>query len=101
MDRLIKFDQYCCYGNLSGMFVLNDDEYRKLMKIIDNQESINFGEVLGKHSDVNRPIERNDIKVMSTDQNFIKELTDEVGRNILGYNPLEIFENNSEDDFDD
>ncbi len=75
-------------GNLTGVFVTDTNEMEKL---IDSKSEIYFGEVLGKHSDVFCPITKQNITLVTTDDEFIDLFEKHELSN--GYNPFDyIFE---------
>ena len=81
---LCKFHWDCGrMGSLSGLFVTTQ---KKLDKAITC--GIDFGEVLGKHSNIYGPLEPGDISVLCDDQEFI-ERAEKLGVVPLGYNPLD------------
>ena len=55
---------------------------------------IYFGEVLGKHSEVEVVLEADDITALTDDQDFIEKIGRYigVGTNISGFNPLSYYE---------
>lgn len=55
-------------GSLHGLFVAEDED----VKAVIGREA-HFGEVLGKHSEVQGPIEESDIKLLTQDQEFVKK----------------------------
>ena len=89
MKKLYKFEwDYGRQGNIDGLFISEEQEVRSIVgKYID------FGEALGKHSQVDGEIEEDDIIEIKVSQSVI----DEMGYifkdgNIIGYNPLEYIE---------
>lgn len=85
MLGLYKFDWNCGrMGEVEGLFITSEE----VVKELDGEE-VYFGEILGKHSKVYGSIDKNDIKVMSKDQDLIKKLYDIFGSSISGYNPLD------------
>ena len=71
-------------GDLEGLFVAEKDEVVKWIGY-----ECCFGEALGKHSEIYGPLEENDIKIVSEDQEKIKWLVAVIGgTTISGYNPL-------------
>ena len=82
-------------GDLEGLFVAREEDVAKLM----NSE-IQFGEVLGKHSDIGGTLEDKDLTIKSEDQDFINKLVEVMGSyNISGLNPLEyVYEEEIEDE---
>jgi len=88
----MEFD-YGRMGSLSGLFIAESDEIDTL---ITSEREINFGEILGKHSDVCCSLTRSDIDVISSDPadiEFFKRLNLQTG-----YNPLDFL---SEEDYEE
>lgn len=54
-------------GTLFGLFVADDAEVKALMG-----RRLYFGEVLGKHSDIQGPLEESDIELVTLDQDFVE-----------------------------
>lgn len=74
MKRLVSFEKYFGrQGALSGMFLLDEDEWTTLQGIISDGVDIYFGEVLGKHSEVICSIEPEDIEVLTADQEWLAQ----------------------------
>lgn len=73
-------------GEVEGIFIATEDE-------IDNYlvgQEINFGEILGKHSDVDIYFEKSDFECLDVSESTIKDLFRVFGsRTIAGYNPFE------------
>jgi hypothetical protein len=82
-------------GTLHGLFVAEDDD----VKAIIGRDAY-FGEVLGKHSEVQGPIEEGDIKLITQDQDFVAKFI-EYGC-ATGYSPWDgLQDEESEDEEDD
>ena len=79
-------------GEISGLFTANTSEVEKLFG-----REINFGEVLGKHSEISGTIHEDNFTIKSIDQEFIDTFESIMGEGtVSGYNPLDYI-----DDFDD
>lgn len=78
-------------GTLHGMFVATDEEIEAAMG-----QHLEFGEVLGKHSDVAGPLEASDITRVTDDQEFITKF--EEYECSSGYNPLDALPENEEEE---
>jgi hypothetical protein len=74
-------------GDLNGLFISTDEA----VKAITGQE-VNFGEVLGKHSEISGPIEAEDITEKSADQDLIEKLEGIFGATVSGYSPFDYIE---------
>jgi len=97
MNKLWSFDaDFGRHGYLSGLFIATDEEITKLQ-----DGYVNFGEVLGKHSEV--LIDNFNIKDFITcvtdDQQLIDRLEKAFGSKTLsGYNPLGYIRGQEEED---
>lgn len=86
MKKLYKFFwEYGRMGDVDGVFVAEESALSAAMG-----KTICFGEILGKHSEVNGPLEEFDVEVLTDDQDFIKKF--EKYRCACGYNPLDYLE---------
>ena len=56
-------------GRLEGIFVANP---QKVKQLIDSEEDVYFGEVLGKHSEIYGPISEDEIKMVSDDPALVE-----------------------------
>lgn len=75
-------------GSLEGLFVAEDTD---LNGIIGSE--VNFGEALGKHSEVYGTLEDSYITEVSEDQDKIEWLVSVIGSDsISGYNPFDYIE---------
>jgi hypothetical protein len=75
-------------GSVDGLFVADEAEIEKAIG-----KEIYFGEILGKHSDIQGELEATDLTVASDDQDFIAKLVEVIGsEHISGYNPLDYLE---------
>jgi len=79
-------------GLIEGLFICTRRELEQ--EILGNH--INFGEILGKHSDISLEFHKEladekDLTIMSSDADFIKNLQRvlKVSRTISGHNPLD------------
>lgn len=70
-------------GHVEGLFVTTREELAAAYG-----RDVEFGEVLGKHSDIRGVLEEKDITVVTDDQDFIAKLVEYVGGQVSGYNPL-------------
>ena len=85
MKILVAFHwDYGRQGNVDGLFITTR---AKLDACIGQQ--VYFGEILGKHSDVEGILSAKDFAVKSKDQDFIYKLEEIIGSDtISGYNPF-------------
>lgn len=85
MKGLYKLNVDCGrQGSLEGVFIADSEDVEYL---ISNSVSVYFGEVLGKHSEISGIIEKNDIELITTEQNVI-DVVEKYGLQ-SGYNPFE------------
>lgn len=80
MKKLWHFDFHLSYGQCEGVFAATEEELEAAYG-----KNIYFGEIEGKHSEVEGPLERSDIDLVSDDPALVenKKLR-------WGYNPLAI-----------
>lgn len=81
---LFKFEWNCgrC-GTLTGIFESDKETVAKLIG-----REVYFGEVLGKHSEVQGEIKQDEIRCLTEDEDFILKAK-ELGLVPMGINPLE------------
>lgn len=72
-------------GKLDGLFVADQDAVTNLIG-----KHVDFGDVLGKHSDIGGTIESKDITEISSDAAFVSQFEELIGS--IGYNPFEYAE---------
>jgi len=96
MKTIYRFHWDCRrMGTLSGLFIADTQQVAEAMG-----KKIDFGEVLGKHSEIYGVLEENDLEVVTDDQQFIQQCITVFGDGtISGYNPLE-YQTDEEIDFD-
>lgn len=83
MKKVYKFFWDCGrMGNVEGIFVADDEEVKKHIG-----SRIYFGEILGKHSEIDGSLEWKDLTVLTDDQDFIEKAI-KFGIDSFGYNPL-------------
>ena len=70
-------------GCVEGLFVEEESVVKESIG-----KMVYFGEILGKHSDVQGELEEKHLTVVSEDQDFITKLEELLGSNVSGYNPL-------------
>lgn len=96
MDKIWHYHLDCGrMGYIEGMFVAAEEEIENNVGLI-----VNFGEALGKHSEITTTFNWDDIEELTDDQDLIEKC---VNANIVpnGYNPLDyIYEEEEEDDED-
>lgn len=87
MKKLYEFFWDCGrMGDVEGLFIADDAEVERLIG-----RDVYFGEILGKHSEVTGTLDKEDLKVLTDDQEFLTKLTELTGfdSTISGYNPIE------------
>ena len=75
------------------MFIAEEKEVKDLIG-----KEVNFGEALGKHSEVYGTIEEGEITEVKVSETTVKEMEEVIGTTISGYNPLEYQEEEEEED---
>jgi len=96
MLKLYSFYADCGrMGSLSGLFVEDDSVVAKAIG-----KHAYFGEVLGKHSEIEGTLEESEITVVSEDQDKIQWLIEVTGGwwSISGINPMDYINLDDEED---
>lgn len=82
--KLYKFYWDCGrMGDVEGVFSATDKEIENALG-----KRIYFGEILGKHSEIYGDLDKEDLTVLTDDQDFIKKAND-YGLLPTGHNPLD------------
>ena len=83
-------------GELEGYFIATDQD---VLDFITKQPEVDFGEVLGKHSNISATITGEHIKKVSSDPEAIRVVRDifKCACTIMGYNPFDYCELDWED----
>ncbi len=85
MKALFKMNFDCGRnGNLEGVFIADTEDVKYL---VENNISVYFGEVLGKHSDVSGCVDESEISLITSDENIL-DIVMEHGLE-SGYNPFD------------
>ena len=93
MKKLYRFAwDFGRHGVVTGLFI---EEEARVQSAIGHYAY--FGEILGKHSDVEGELQEGDITVLTDDQAFI-EKANELGIVPHGYNPLDHIEVDEDED---
>ena len=89
MRKLFKYSSdFGRMGKLEGLFIASQSQVDEVIG-----KEIYFGEVLGKHSEIETIIEPDEIEVFSDDQDTIDYLEEIFPSTTLcGYNPLDYYE---------
>lgn len=94
MNNLYSFYVDCGrMGRLDGLFSATQEEVDKAIG-----KYMYFGEVLGKHSEVEGNLEAHEIKLISDDQEKVDWLLDLLGESVSGFNPLAYIQDSDEDE---
>lgn len=82
-------------GSVQSLFTCTKDELEDAYG-----RAFDFGEILGKHSEVYGHLEPDDVTILSEDQEFIKQFENVIGAGtVSGYNPLDyLLDNDDEED---
>jgi hypothetical protein len=94
--KLLRFHVDCGrMGSLDGKFVLDADGQAELVKLYG--ETVNFGEVLGKHSDIGVVLKPEHIELVTDDHAFL-DMAAKLRISLdSGFNPLDYVEEDDED----
>lgn len=88
MKKLYSFYWNCGrMGNLKGLFIADESEVDSVLG-----KEVYFGEVLGKYSEIYGRVTADDIEVVSEDQEKVEWLENLLGSTVSGYNPLDYYE---------
>lgn len=91
-EAIFKFRWYFGrMGRLDGLFISNKEQVKDLIG-----KELDFGEVLGKHSEVCGNIEADEIEFISDDPVFVESFKKAFGDH-FGYNPLDAIVERDED----
>lgn len=71
-------------GHLEGLFIATQGEVNRAIG-----KNVYFGEVLGKHSEIEGTLEAHEIELVSDDQEKVQWLLGLCGYNVSGFNPLD------------
>lgn len=84
MKKLYKFKWDCGRdGSVEGVFIAEEQEVKDAIGM-----PVDFGEILGKHSDVYGTIDDGEITEVKVSEITVKEMEEALGSTICGYNPL-------------
>ena len=84
MKKLYSFYWDCGrQGSVEGIFIATEQEVKNAIG-----RNVDFGEILGKHSEIYGVIEEGEIKELKVSQSTVEELESVIGATISGYNPL-------------
>lgn len=81
-------------GDLSGLFVVTQQEELVLRKLILDRTPIYLGEVLGKHSEIILTLQEKHLQKVEATEEEIQTITRilKCSRTLTGFNPLDYLE---------
>ena len=79
-------------GEVEGVFIATDAEIKAALG-----KNVYFGEILGKHSEIQGVLEEKDLTRLTDDQEFISK-AEQYGLSRSGYNPLEYLHEEDEEE---
>lgn len=89
MNKLYKYSEsFGRMGHLEGIFVATEEQVAEMM---DRGACLDFGEALGKHSEVTGTVNEKTVTVVTDDQDFIAK-ADEYGLLPSGDGVLDAYE---------
>lgn len=71
-------------GHVEGLFVASELEIEKVIG-----KTVSFGEILGKHSEIDGVIARDDIEKVDLDSGTVEKVAKILGDTWSGYNPFD------------
>ena len=81
-------------GDVEGLFVTTKETLQAALG-----KEVYFGEILGKHSEIYGTLEKDDVEILTDDQEFIEKFIEIMGDGtISGYNPLEYISYDDDDE---
>ena len=93
MKKLYKFYWDCGrQGDIEGIFIAEENEVKDIVG-----KDVDFGEALGKHSEISGTIEEGEITEIKVSETTLKEMEEILGTSISGYNPLEYMNEEEEE----
>ena len=89
MKKIYKFERNCGrMGDMAGVFVAEASEIEALIG-----KNIYYGEVLGKHSEIDDDLAEDHLTVLSDDLDFVTKFIEVMGEGtISGINPLDYYD---------
>lgn len=81
------------HGCVEGLFIEDSESMEQFYG-----RHVYFGEILGKHSEVEGTLDREHITVVSEDEEKIEWLESVLGRSVSGYNPVEYMQEYDNDE---
>ena len=98
MKKIYKFNVYCGrMGSIDSIFIADSEDVENIIG-----EDVYFGEILGKHSEINIAMENKHFTILSDDQDFISKAEEIFGTGTFsGHNPLDYCYDDENDNFDE
>ena len=94
MKQLFKFDWYAGRGGIiDGIFIATQEQVDAIIG-----KELWLGEALGKHSEVSGEILESEIVRVNIESSAVEALYEQFGSTISGYNPVERFEDDDDED---
>jgi len=88
MKKLFSYDiNYGRGYGVEGLFIATQKEVDLMLG-----NNIYFGEICGKHSEIDHTFKKEDLTVVNVSLESLKELEDQLGDTLSGYNPVEYFQ---------
>ena len=89
MKYLYEFYEDCGrMGELNGIFVADEKDIENLIG-----KNVYFGEVLGKHSDIDVDITKHNFIKQDLDSETVEKVSKILGETWSGFNPVEMYYN--------
>lgn len=83
-------------GDVEGLFISTPSQVSKIIG-----KRVYFGEILGKHSEVEVTIKEGHIRLESEEEDKVLWLKELLGETVSGYNPLSYYEDAEEENDDE
>lgn len=94
MKKLYKFySNWGRMGDLEGLFIADEQDVKNIIG-----KEVYFGEVLGKHSEVEDTMTEEMFTAINIPQDALETLEKELGTTWSGLNPIDIYEEEEEND---
>ena len=88
MKKLYSFElDWGRMGSLEGLFIAEEKDVKDIIG-----KNVQFGEVLGKHSDVYDIMTEDMFAEIELPENVVKMLEEKIGSTLSGYNPFDFLE---------
>jgi len=74
-------------GDITGLFISTEEEVTAIVGT-----DVYFGEILGKHSDVELTLQPDHFTVLEVEDSTVEDLQHTIGNTVSGYNPFDYIE---------